>query len=78
MSIKIIYFVHGTTKDNITGKSTGWAPGLLSELGIQQAKELKGQIEDNSFEIMFSSDLKRAVDSAELGFRYAHRIIQDK
>jgi broad specificity phosphatase PhoE len=35
MSEKIIYFVHGTTEDNTTGKSTGWVPGVLSKLGIQ-------------------------------------------
>ncbi len=31
MAVKIIYFVHGTTKDNIEHKSTGWLPGELSE-----------------------------------------------
>ena len=31
MSVKIIYFVHGTTTDNIEHKSTGWLPGELSE-----------------------------------------------
>ena len=78
MGVKIIYFVHGTTKDNLTGKSTGWEHGELSELGIQQAKDLSNQIEDNSFEVMFSSDLKRAVDSADLGFKNNHQIIQDE
>jgi alpha-ribazole phosphatase/probable phosphoglycerate mutase len=78
MSIKIIYFVHGTTEDNATGKSTGWVPGILSELGIQQAKELPNKIKDSSFEVMFCSDLKRAVDSAELGFKNSHEIVQDE
>ena len=27
MSVKIIYFVHGTTTDNMEHKSTGWIPG---------------------------------------------------
>lgn len=49
MSVKIIYFVHGTTTDNETGKATGWAGGELSELGIKQAKELKNQIKDKDF-----------------------------
>lgn len=78
MSVKIIYFVHGTTEDNTTGKSTGWAPGVLSDIGVQQAKELKDQIEDESFEVLFSSDLKRAVDSADLGFNDTHKIIKDE
>lgn len=78
MSIKIIYFVHGTTIDNKEGGSTGWAPGVLSKLGIKQAKELKDQINDKDFDVMFCSDLKRAVDSANLGFKDDYKIIQDK
>jgi len=78
MSVKIIYFVHGTTLDNETGKSTGWAGGELSELGIKQAKDLKDQIKEKDFEVMFCSDLKRAVDSANLGFDGYCPIIQDK
>lgn len=78
MSVKIIYFVHGTTIDNEIGKSTGWADGELSELGIQQAKELKDKIKEKDFEVVFCSDLKRAVDSANLGFKGDYRIIQDK
>lgn len=78
MSVKIIYFVHGTTTDNETGKCTGWADGELSELGIKQAKELKNQIKEKDFAIMFCSDLKRAVDSAKLGFQGDYQIIQDR
>lgn len=78
MSIKIIYFVHGTTTDNERGKSTGWADGELSELGIKQAQELKNQVKEKDFELMFCSDLKRAVDSANLGFQGDYQIIIDK
>ncbi|MFA6513718.1 MAG: histidine phosphatase family protein [Patescibacteria group bacterium] len=77
MSIKIIYFVHGTTIDNEAGKSTGWIGGELSGLGIRQAKDLKDKIKDKDFELMFCSDLKRAIDSANLGFE-GYSIVQDK
>lgn len=77
MNVKIIYFVHGTTVDNEIGKSTGWADGELSELGVKQAKELKNQIKEKDFSVMFCSDLKRAVDSANLGFERDYLIIQD-
>ena len=40
MSVKIIYFVHGTTTDNMEHKSTGWLPGALSEKGIKKSIEL--------------------------------------
>jgi broad specificity phosphatase PhoE len=78
MSVKITYFVHGTTKDNEQGLSTGWMPGELSDLGVKQAKELGGLVSDEKFDFVFSSDLKRATDSAELGFGQKYKIISDK
>jgi len=68
MAIKITYFVHGTTTDNERRLSTGQAPGKLSKLGIKQSIELKEQIKDKEFDVIFSSDLKRAVDSVNLSF----------
>lgn len=35
MSIKITYFVHGTTIDNEKDLATGWLLGKLSQLGTQ-------------------------------------------
>lgn len=78
MAITITYFVHGTTTDNERGLSTGWAPGELSELGKKQAKELGRIVGDKKFDAVFCSDLKRAVDSAELAFGGKYAIIQDK
>ncbi|PIV47352.1 histidine phosphatase family protein [bacterium (Candidatus Gribaldobacteria) CG02_land_8_20_14_3_00_41_15] len=77
MSMKITYFVHGTTIDNEIGLATGWAGGELSELGIKQAKELGDLVADQHFDIVFCSDLKRAVDSAQLGFGDKYKIIPD-
>ncbi|MFA5023721.1 MAG: histidine phosphatase family protein [Patescibacteria group bacterium] len=78
MSVKIIYFVHGTTTDNESGKSTGWADGELSELGVKQAKALKEQIAEKDFEVIFCSDLKGAIDSVSLGFKNEYPIIHDE
>lgn len=78
MSVKITYFVHGTTTDNEKDLPTGWLPGELSELGIKQAKELGNLVSDKNFDVVFCSDLKRAVDSAELGFKNKYKIVQDK
>lgn len=68
MSVKITYYVHGTTIDNMEHKSTGWLPGQLSEKGVNQSKQLKENIAKESFDIVFTSDLKRAVDSAKINF----------
>jgi broad specificity phosphatase PhoE len=69
MAVKITYFVHGTTTDNEKELSTGQNPGELSDLGIRQSKELGEIIKDKKFDAIFSSDLKRAVDSANLTFK---------
>ncbi len=78
MSVKITYFVHGTTTDNEQDLATGWAPGELSELGKKQAKELGELVADKKFDVIFCSDLRRAVDSADLGFGDKYKIVQDK
>lgn len=77
MSIKITYFVHGTTTDNERGLATGWLPGELSAKGHEQSKTLGKQVADKKFDIVFCSDLQRAIDSAELGFGDKYKIIQD-
>ena len=66
MSIAIIYFVHGTTVDNERGISSGWYDAPLSEKGIQQSVALKDKIGGKKFDVIFCSDLKRAVDSTKL------------
>src|SRR3989338_666119 len=76
--VHITYFVHGTTTDNENGISTGWNPGELSKLGIEQSKKLKSLIGNKKFDVVFCSDLKRTVDSAELSFGKYNLIIQDK
>ena len=75
--VYITYFVHGTTLDNLEHKATGNLPGELSERGINEAISLGNQIDKNEFDIIFSSDLKRAVDSAKLIFGKNKKIIQD-
>lgn len=77
MVVEITYFVHGTTTDNEHGLATGWLPGELSAAGREQAKKLGEQVAHLSFDVVFCSDLQRAIDSAELGFGGEYQIIQD-
>ena len=77
MAIKITYFVHGTTTDNEQHISSGWKDVELSELGIKQSIVLKEQTKDKKFDVVFCSDLKRAIDSANLTWGDTHNIIQD-
>jgi broad specificity phosphatase PhoE len=77
MSISITYFVHGTTADNENGISSGWADAELSEKGIGESIALKGKLGGKTFDVVFSSDLKRAAESAKLTFEGMVPIIQD-
>lgn len=62
--MKLIYETHSTTFDNERGIATGWLPGELSDAGRQQAREL-GERRRN-VDVVFSSDLRRAVQTVEL------------
>jgi broad specificity phosphatase PhoE len=75
--VTITYFVHGTTTDNEQEIATGWLPGELSETGTLQAKQLGLQVAGTHFDAVFCSDLKRAVDSAQLSFGGTYQIIED-
>lgn len=77
MSVQITYFVHGTTPDNEKEISSGWYDVELSELGVKQSVELRDKIKDKKFDVVFCSDLKRAVESARLSFEGVVPIIQD-
>ena len=77
MAVKIVYFVHGTTTDNAEHKSTGWIPGELTEKGIKQSIDLKAQINLDEIDLVISSDLKRAIDSADYTFKGLKDIYHD-
>jgi broad specificity phosphatase PhoE len=77
MKIDITYFVHGTTTDNEQHISSGWKDVELSELGIQQSKDLTEKTKDKKFDVVFCSDLKRAHDSAKLTWEGMYPIISD-
>jgi broad specificity phosphatase PhoE len=78
MSVNITYFVHGTTFDNEQNISSGWKDVDISPKGIEQSILLKNQIKDKKFDVVFCSDLKRAVHSADLTFKDITPIIPDK
>ncbi len=78
MSVRITYFVHGTTYDNENNKSSGWNDVQLSPLGIQQAKELGELTSEITFDAVFTSDLGRAITTAELAWGDKYPKFSDK
>ncbi len=53
MSIKITYFAHGADTDEDREVSSGWSDVDLSELGVKQSKELREQVKDKKFDVVF-------------------------
>src|SRR5688500_7575997 len=78
MAVRITYFVHGTTTDNENNKSSGWNDVKLSDLGIQQSKDLTKLTADKVFDVVFTSDLSRAIDSAKLTWGDKYPTFADK
>ena len=76
MAVKILYFVHGTTTDNASKLCSGWKEAMLNDLGREQAINL-GNVSrerNDNIDIMFTSDLKRAIESSKLAFPDVEKI----
>ena len=76
--MKVYFATHATSKDNEAGIASGWKDVELSELGIQQAKELGERFKDIKIDLICCSDLKRAVDTVKIAFGDKYLIIVDK
>jgi 2,3-bisphosphoglycerate-dependent phosphoglycerate mutase len=68
VSVAVVFETHSTSEDNEAGIATGWLPGRLSPQGRQQALELGERRRGDRFSVVFTSDLRRAVETAELAF----------
>lgn len=62
--IKIIFEAHATTLDNEAKVASGWNDVDLSELGLKQAEQLKERYLDKHIDVIFPSDLQRAIKTA--------------
>ena len=63
----ILYLVrHGETVDNASQTMQGQTQGELNERGILQARELSEEWKDRTIDVVVASDLKRAIDTADI------------
>ena len=63
----MIYIVrHGQTDWNVEGRYAGRIDVDINEVGIEQAKETKKKLKDIKFDVVFSSPLKRAYNTAKI------------
>lgn len=68
MPVDIIYETHAISTDNEAGIATGWLPGRLSEEGRRLARKLGERRRADGIAAVFASDLRRAVETAEIAF----------
>ena len=68
MSVEIVFETHSISEDNEAGLATGWLPGRLSTRGRELALELGDRRTHDGLSIVYTSDLRRAVETAELAF----------
>ena len=66
--IEIVYETHSISEDNELGIATGWNPGKLSPRGRELAKGLGDRLRNDGLAAVFASDLRRAVETAEVAF----------
>jgi broad specificity phosphatase PhoE len=68
VAVEIIFETHSISIDNERGVATGWLPGRLSEEGKRLAGKLGERRRADRIAAVFVSDLRRAVETAEIAF----------
>jgi len=68
MTVEIIFEYHSTSVDNEAGVASGWRDPPLSPAGREQAKELGERRQGQEIDAVLCSDLRRAVETAEIAF----------
>ena len=68
MTTTVVLHMHSTSEDNEAGIATGWLPGRLSEQGRALAMELAERRRQAGVDVVFTSDLNRAIETADLTF----------
>lgn len=57
---------HGETVDNVNKIMQGQTQGRLTANGQRQAAELRGKLASTHFDAIMASDLRRAIDTADI------------
>ena len=66
MGVKLFLIRHGQTDSNVEGRYQGTLDTSLTETGIEQAIAAKKYLSKVKFSNVYSSPLKRAIQSAEI------------
>jgi 2,3-bisphosphoglycerate-dependent phosphoglycerate mutase len=66
--MEVVFETHSTSEDNERGVGTGWLGGTLSTTGRAQATSLAARRRNDGIDRVYTSDLNRAVETAEIAF----------
>lgn len=66
MGINLVFETHCISEDNERGIATGWHHGRLSQEGRRLATELGNRRRNDGIQVIFTSDLRRAVETVEI------------
>jgi len=66
MAVTLLLVRHGQTEDNVARLIQGQRPGKLTEEGEKQASRIGVLLEKKHIDIFISSDLRRAIDTANI------------
>lgn len=76
---EIILIRHGETEWNVAGRLQGQHDSLLTATGVKQAKALARRLQSDQFSHLYSSDLGRALSTAqEIAHLTRHTVIADR
>lgn len=64
--MELYVFRHGESVGNRQRLFSGWSQMPLTDTGEEQARALKKRVEGIAFDLAFSSDLRRAVQTAQI------------
>ncbi len=68
MTIRIVFETHSFSEDNELRIASGWLHSKLSERGQRLARELGKRRIADTIQAVFTSDLRRAVETAQIAF----------
>lgn len=66
MAVTVYFVRHGQTYLNLYNRMQGWSDAPLTDQGVHDGKQAGLRLKNVHFDYIFSSDLKRAVDTAKL------------
>jgi broad specificity phosphatase PhoE len=78
LPVEIVFEYHSTSTDNEAGVASGWRDPPLAAKGREQAAELGERRRGEQIDAVFCSDLKRAVETAEIAFGGVAPIRRDR